>query len=370
MSKPDLHIISFAVPFPAMYGGAIDVLNRLKALNQAGLRIHLHSFVYGDFKPHDALTELAKEVYYYPRITWPALLAPGIPYIVSSRRNPVLLKRLNEDDAPVLFEGIHTTGFCEQLNKRKMLLRAHNIEYQYYDHLARESQRFQYLFFQRESLALERYECNNARNFDAVFAISPPDQDWYTKKGGKSEFMPVYHGLNEVDIKPGRGTYLLYQGDLSIMSNQNSVLEFIRSMPGIDHFPLVIAGKSGDKSFEESLTKYPNLRREMDVSDSRMTELIRDAQVVIVHSRNPAGMKVKLFPALFFGRFIMANRHSLTGTPLDKEFHVYESSKQISSLLDKLWTLEFNHQHLRDRIDILRKHPTDNQKAQALIQHL
>ena len=47
-SGPELHIVTFAVPFPANYGGAIDVWNRIAALKRGGVRIHLHCFVYGE----------------------------------------------------------------------------------------------------------------------------------------------------------------------------------------------------------------------------------------------------------------------------------------------------------------------------------
>ena len=156
MASPDLHIVSFAVPYPANYGGAIDVWNRIRALHQAGVNIHLHSFTYGDFKPHDAINKVVGEVHYYPRSHWPAFLSPGQPYIVSSRKNPLLLSKLQVDEVPVLFEGIHTTGFVDELRNRKLMLRSHNIEHQYYSDLAHESSRFEYLFFQREALALER----------------------------------------------------------------------------------------------------------------------------------------------------------------------------------------------------------------------
>ena len=243
MIKPDLHIVTFAVPYPARYGGAIDVYNRLKALHQEGLKIALHCFVYRDFNPHDALNEVVLKVHYYPRINWPALLAPGTPYIVSSRRNPVLLKCLKEDDVPVLFEGIHTTGFLDELKGRKRLLRAHNIEHKYYGHLARDGQGFQYLFFQRESMALESYECRYATDFDKVFTISISDQDWYLQHKADCTFLPAFHGFSKCNIREGRGDYLLYQGDLSIDSNQRAVLDILSNIP--EHFPFVVAGRKG-----------------------------------------------------------------------------------------------------------------------------
>ena len=369
MNPPDLHIVAFAVPYPPVYGGAIDVLNRIRALHQEGVSIHLHCFVYGNFGPHDVLKELTKEVHYYPRITWPALLAPGLPYIVSSRRNPLLLERLKGDNIPVLFEGIHTTGFVEELNK-KMLLRSHNIEHQYYGHLAKNSQRFQYLFFQRESLALQRYECNHCTSFDTVFAISEKDKTWYDQKGSKCEFMPAYHGIEEVEIKEGRGEYLLYQGDLSIEINQKAVLDMLKTLSEGPAYPVVIAGKSGDPSFEEKLTKYPNLKREVDVSGDRMTSLISDAQIVIIHSRNPSGMKVKIFPALYYGRHVLASENNVTYTALDDAMHLYKNPEEMKAMIEMLWLTPVTTGIIEQRKALTGSLPSDREKARQIIKHL
>lgn len=368
--KPDLHIISFGVPYPAHYGGAIDVWNRIRALHEEGLKIMLHCFVYGSFKPHDAISEVVDEVHYYPRIAWPAILSPGQPYIVASRRNPILLARLRKDDAPILFEGIHSTGYVDELKGRKLLLRAHNIEHQYYAGLARESQRFSYLFFQREALALERYENNKTGSFDTVFAISNEDQHWFDAKGSHSVFLPVFHGFETVNVPSGRGKYLLYQGDLSVEMNQKSLLEVLKNIPKDDHYPMIVAGRSGDQGFEQKLMNYPNIQREIDVSSERMAELIGGAQVIIIHSRQPAGMKVKIFPALYQGRFIAANENSLTHTYLDKALHIYPLVQNLGSLLKKLWPLEFSLTQQAERASILSHLPSDKEKAKEIIKYL
>ncbi|MEP6793814.1 MAG: hypothetical protein ABJB16_05770 [Saprospiraceae bacterium] len=369
-AKPDLHIVSFGVPFPANYGGAIDVWNRVRALHQQGLKIKLHCFVYGSLKPHDAIREVVDEVNYYPRIAWPAILLPGQPYIVASRRNPMLLARLKKDKAPILFEGIHSTGYMEDLKDRKLLLRAHNIEHQYYGGLARDSQRFAFLYFQREALALERYENNKASSFNTVFAISMEDKVWFDVKGSNCVFLPVFHGFETINVPSGRGKYLLYQGDLSVEMNQKSLMEVLKYIPQDDHYPMVVAGRSGDQGFEQKLMKYPNIQREIDVSSDRMSELIRDAQVIIIHSRHPAGMKVKIFPALYQGRFIAANENSLTHTYLDKALHIYPLVQNLGSLLKKLWPLEFSSTQYAERVSILSHLPSDQDKAKEIIKYL
>ena len=46
-SGKDIHIVSFNVPYPADYGGVIDVYYKLKALAALGIRVHLHCYQYG-----------------------------------------------------------------------------------------------------------------------------------------------------------------------------------------------------------------------------------------------------------------------------------------------------------------------------------
>jgi hypothetical protein len=46
-SQKKLHIVSFDVPFPANYGGVIDVFYKIKYLHEQGVEIYLHCFDYG-----------------------------------------------------------------------------------------------------------------------------------------------------------------------------------------------------------------------------------------------------------------------------------------------------------------------------------
>ena len=40
-----IHVVSFDIPYPADYGGVIDVYFKLKALAQLGIKIHLDSMI-------------------------------------------------------------------------------------------------------------------------------------------------------------------------------------------------------------------------------------------------------------------------------------------------------------------------------------
>lgn len=225
------------------------------------------------------------------------------------------------------------------------------------------------MIFNRESQCLEEYETLQAKQFDAVFAISTDDHQWFLAHGAHSVHLPPFHGFTAPDIEAGQGQYLLYQGDLSIEINQKAVLELIRMIPGEFALPLVVAGRSGDHAFESKIISFPNLRRETDVTEGKMTELIRHAHIILVHSLHAEGMKMKLFPALFRGRFIAANRLSASHSVLDEAIQFYEPATFIP-MLNQLRAASFNESALNHRKMILAQLPDDATNARQIISYL
>ena len=140
-------------------------------------------------------------------------------------------------------------------------------------------------------------------------------------------------------------------------------------IPADANYPLVVAGRSGDNGFEEKLASYPNIRREADVSDEKMFELIQNAQVILIHSLHGSGMKLKIFPALYHGRFLAATTESQTNTALDKAIHFYQPSA-LPGLLESLWANHFTTTHLLERKEILALQPADAEKAREILRYL
>ena len=58
-----LHVIAFDVPYPANYGGVIDVFYKLKYLHECGVDITLHCFEYGRGEQTE-LNKYCKKIYY------------------------------------------------------------------------------------------------------------------------------------------------------------------------------------------------------------------------------------------------------------------------------------------------------------------
>ena len=103
MKNNQLHIISFDIPYPADYGGVMDIFFKVKALSEAGYLITLHCFQYRERTPQAELEKYCTEVHYYKRSFSPLRMLSLKPFIVQSRTDFKLLKNLKADDAPILF---------------------------------------------------------------------------------------------------------------------------------------------------------------------------------------------------------------------------------------------------------------------------
>ena len=138
MPERHLHVISFDIPVPVNYGGAIDVFYKLKAFRDAGVKIHLHCFEY-DRQPAPLLNTLCEDVFYYRRDISRSRLFSLKPFIVATRASQALLINLLKDDHPILFEGLHSCFFLSdtRLKNRTKVVRTHNIEHDYYASLGR-----------------------------------------------------------------------------------------------------------------------------------------------------------------------------------------------------------------------------------------
>jgi hypothetical protein len=106
MNYQHLHIVTHDVPWPADYGGVVDLFYKLKALHQLGVKVHLHCFTQGRAEQAE-LNRYCATVHYYQRKKNIGRFSFSLPFIVNSRANETLISNLKKDDNPVLLEGIN-----------------------------------------------------------------------------------------------------------------------------------------------------------------------------------------------------------------------------------------------------------------------
>lgn len=363
-----LHIVSLDIPFPADYGGVIDIYYKLKALHAAGAKITLHCS-YKDRKPAAELEQLCEGVHYYKRSQSPSV---SLPYIVSSRSDKKLLENLCRDDAPILFEGLHTTYFAEhkQLQGRKIFIRLHNIEQRYYAGLAKaEKNLLKRIYFREESRRLKIYENKLFNNRDLHFLpLSRQDEFFLNTYKANATFLRSFTPAKEINIQTGKGNYLLYHGNLSVAENLHVALHIISELADKIKIPVIISGKNPANDLQEKASKCSNVRIVANPTEKEMQELIADAQIHYVPSENDTGIKLKLLVSLFNGRHIITNAKAIHADDALKVLvHTCDEISQTIETINGLATQVFTEMQIIKRKEILAGAYNNDLNAQTLL---
>ena len=307
------------IPWPANYGGAIDMFYKLKALHEVGCKITLHCFQYGDRVPSAELEQYCTKVYYYPRQTGFKGLHYSLPYIISSRRSQQLLHNLSMDEYPILFDGLHTTFLINEpaLANRKKILRVHNIEATYYQKLGMQAKDFlKKLYYFFESSRLISYE-KALYSIDTFVSISTTEFDFFKQQYPKAKhsFIPAFHANKAIESLEGKGEYALYHGNLSVVENEQAALFLIKEVFSKTKIPLVLAGKNPSKALLQMQTDQ--IQIVANPTDDDMLQLLKQAHVHVLPAMQNTGLKLKLLHALHNGRFCICNANMLEGSSLE-----------------------------------------------------
>jgi hypothetical protein len=331
MKEQTLHIIAFDTPYPPNYGGIVDIYYKLRTLKSLGVNIILHSF-YKEEKDIKRLKELCQEVHLYKRKQFNLLNL--LPYIVSSRMSLKLIKRLKKDKHPILIEGIHCTGFLLRLLKRnrKIGLRTHNIEHEYYDNLAQYSNSFfKKLYYKIESNRLERYEKRIAKKIGYVFPLTRKDQVHLKEVFVNSEVRYVSAFYNDkVDVVSPKN-YILIQGNFDVEENKYAVDFLLKELiPICPNQSFVFAGKNADKYIT---TEFKNVTIVSSPSKTQMYALNNEARASIVYSNLNAGVKLKILNSLAAGVPVFCNSSLHIDPYLKLNIQQYSNGTELAKLI-------------------------------------
>jgi hypothetical protein len=373
MPDNHLHILAFNIPYPANYGGVIDIFYKLKALHKAGVKIHLHCYQYD--RPESAeLNKYCESVDYYPRKTGIAAQFSRKPYIVESRQSDDLLKDLIDDGYPILFEGLHSCFYINHyaLQGRLLIYRECNIEHDYYYNLYKSERKIvRKTFFLIESLKLQLYE-KHLRYSNKMMVLSQTDRDYLAKKFPDKEvvYLPGFHGNSEIKSMEGKGEYALYHGNLSVSENALAAEYLIKEVFNDINIPLKIAGLNPSESLKKLIARTKNVELIPNPSQAEMEALIANAQINVLVTFQATGLKLKLLNTLYNGRWMLVNSKMLAGTGLESLCEIADEPAFMKQKLVSLFETEFDQSQLLARVEILQKTFSDDVNAKKLIEEI
>ncbi len=363
-----LHIISFNVPYPPDYGGVMDVFYKIKALHDLGVKIKLHCFEYGR-KEAEALTYVCDEVHYYKREQSIIDFTSKTPYIVKSRKSDELFQKLIADNDPILFEGLHTCYYLsnEELKDRVKAVRMHNVEWDYYRHLSKsESGMWRRFYFYTESIKLKSFE-KILSAADHLLPISQNDFEYLNTRYHNVTFLPAFHPNEEVISMPGKGDYILYHGNLSVVENNQAALFLVSKVFHNSDLKLIIAGSDPSAMLIEAVKNNRNVELRINPGEVEMMRLIRNAHINILPTFQNTGTKLKLLNALFNGRFVIANSPMVENTGLESLCVIRESADEMNAALHELMNFSLEASEIDKRKIILSQLYSNKNNAEKLL---
>ena len=366
-----LHVVSFDVPWPADYGGVIDVYNRLQALNEKGVKVILHTFYYGR-QPAEELREICAEVHYYKRKSRFWSLFSQQPMILRSRRSKKLLKALLQDKHAILFEGQHTTDLLKhpKLKARRKLVRIHNIEHEYYKELSTSTKNwFKKIYFLWESRKLKKDE-PLLKEADQLLCITEKDTAYYDRLFGNACFLPValkcYKGEAVLSTEV---PFCLYHGNLSVSENQNAVKWLLEHIfKPMEERSFIIAGRKPPVWLKNQISSATNVKLIENPSNEQMNRLIHSATAHTLVTNQSTGIKIKLLNALCSEAPVFCNSAMVVGTGLENLCEVHDDANDYKDALIR-FLQHPNTDHFQKRKELMSTFGFP-QHVQIILEHL
>ena len=350
-----LNIISFDVPYPPNYGGAIDVFYKLKTLHELGVKINLHTYEYGRGEPIE-LQKYCDSIFYYKRNKKLKHVFSRTPFIVKTRANETLVKNLQSNKYPILFEGIHSTSplLKEDFKNRTILIRAHNIEHNYYKGLSKsETNKFKKLYFNSEAIKLYKFQ-NIFKKATCILSISPTEQAYFLNEfPSKSVYIPAFHQNKTIACLKGKGEFALYHGDIRVADNLKACEYLIKTFAKTN-YPLIIASNHSNLKLELEINNHKNIEYQKIKNNDELFELIHTAHINVLPTFQNTGIKLKLINALFNGRFCLVNNEMILNTGLEQLCHIANSKNEFLKKIEEIFIQEFTENNILERKELLK----------------
>lgn len=338
MPEKPLHIVSFDNPYPPVYGGAIDVFYKIKALHQQGFAIHLHCYTDQIPQEFSPLKQFVHALYFYQRQKKGQKLLALSPFSVASRYSQELVQNIEKVEAPILFEGLQSTYLLHKhvFADRKKFLRLLNLESNYFGGLCKsERQPVKKLLFGIESLKYAWYQKIMGR-FDAVFSLSHFETGYVSKRFGNAHYIPVFHGNTEVANLSGFGKYALYHGDLRMSDNRRAALFLIEVFRQIPNYPLVIASNRGKRRIKKIIKSIPNISHTPIDSHEHLEQLLREAHMSVMLSFQQSGTKLKSVNSLYKTRHCIINGNMIDDEKIRQLCTMAETQADFIAAINRL----------------------------------
>ena len=321
-------VVASFFPYPAHFGGAYDVLERIKGLKYLGHDVDLICTC--KEKPDDKnvlfMKQFINELIIVPRKNKLGYIFYSEPLQAVSRK---LLKKITlqrEYDYAILeSESVGKILENNSLKAKNIIIRVHNNEANYFNELSKSTKNFKNkIYYYLESLKFKSYSRNIFKQSDRLWFISNKEIN-NTKDlnlSNKSIHLPA--SVNSKFVKQELSTKnVLYVGALFVPNNMEAIIWYLKNVHSLlvdeHNYKLTIVGSTGEfesETYQKILAGYSNV--EIYLNQKDLSNHYSNATVFINPMLHGAGVKLKSINAIQNGLVLVSSKTGAEGIGLIK----------------------------------------------------
>ena len=345
-NKSILIVVGF-IPFSAIFGGAIDVWERIKGLHHLGYNIDL--IVTDKVEPTkqqlDEIGNYVNQFYFVKRQNKIWQLAGNLPLQYLSRLG---LQNIIIDNSYDLL--ILESEFCWAITKNKtvkynkLVVRVHNIESYYFKMLGKSSKSIkEKVYYKIESVKIKNLSKMVFNQADRLWFISK-DDILVVNQPNKSVFMPLPINDDFVQPKSKSTNNVVFMGSLFMQNNTFGLDWYLQKVHPflIDkipnyHFYIIGSLKEENQYIKQ---KYSHLKNVTLVINAKCLKQYYENSVLFVNPMfHGSGVKVKSVNALANGLPLVSTSVGVEGIGLSNDMYYHAETEndflnQIISILE------------------------------------
>jgi len=171
-----------------------------------------------------------------------------------------------------------------------------------------------------------------------------------------------------MNIVPGKGNYALYHGNLGVAENLDAAFYLINKVFNDIDIPFIIAGQKPPLHLLKAIEKNKNIGFKTIKSSKEILELVQQAQLNILPTFQPTGIKLKLLFALYNGRHCVVNTSMVANTGLEEICDVKSTAEEMKESIKDLFNIPFDEKEINKRKEILIAHYNNKITAEKILQ--
>lgn len=347
-------VLSHKPPYPIVDGGCLATskliadlssLEEIQHIEYFCINTHKHKFNINDFpiirKVHFSSVYVDTKIRLFSALK---CYLTAVSYNLSRFNSMAVKIHLNElcknnSFDTIIFESLYTTVYFDLLKKNsqaKFWYRAHNIEYQIWEQLAKNEANFLkrfYLISLAKKLKIE--EKNLINSVDFLLPLSTKDHDVLTGITSKPIFcipVSIDQQVNKLDYKI---TSLCFIGSFNWLPNSEAIKWFMKEIfPTVKKkFPTITLNIAGLES--ENLKELENVvGTELKGFVKNSIEFLQQNGIFIAPLKSGSGVKIKVLEALSLGMPCVLTEIASEGLFLPETLKICKTTQEfINDLL-------------------------------------